>query len=863
MRKHLKPIFVTMLVLLIVAGYVPGLPGGGASHAYASGDPTISTVAGTGVAEYSGDNGPATSAALNYPIGVAVDSSGNLYITDQGNYRIRKVAADGTISTVAGTGTGGYSGDNGPAVSAKLSGMTDIAVDRNGNLYFSDSGNARIRKIDTSGVISTVAGNGTAGYSGDGGPADSAQIDFPVGLTLDGSGNVYFADSNNQRIRKVDTNGVISTVAGNGTAGYSGDGGPATSAELSYAFDVKADGAGNLYIADYGNHRIRKVDTNGVITTVAGSGTAKYSGDGGPATSANMSPIRILPDNRGNLYLSDYDNFRIRKVDTNGVITTVAGSGTAEYSGDGGPATSAEINMPYELAIDGSGNLIFTDLGNHRVRKVSLQEPSTQALAGLSLDATKYTIVTGGTHATIVRAGHDDNSTSVIPASDVTFASSNAAVATVGADGTVTGVGKGTATIGVSYAAGGKTYWRYATVTVDPKATAFLSSTDPKAGMIDLTVKDSNGDPANHAVVKIAQGGKEWPLTQSDSDGQVLAYVPAGTYNVTVYATNGVTTKNAVFKALKVFAGQRSSPLSDPRFASGSVALAVDPMNGTSNLIKGTTSAGATVTARDGMTTIGTAKADRTGKFTIKPKTVQANKWINITVTDADENENSVDVQVPLFAAPALIAAAKNNDVDRDIVIAFKDSLGYFAGSVTSVTYDGQELANGTGYKIASGKLTIKAGAIQQAGTHPIVVKSSAYADAQVDQEIKSGAADAVKSSYESSGAWTAGQTVTMTVVLRDKYGNPVAGKQVFADLTVTNASKTTAEKYTIGGTAYGATAKGLKVGAVTDAAGTTQITVAIPATVDTGDGLSLQLKTPPSGKSPTAIGPLVTYLKS
>jgi uncharacterized protein (TIGR03437 family) len=342
----------------------------------------ITTVAGNGTYGFGGDNGPATSAQFRFsyggvPIGLAVDSARNLYIADYYNNRVRKVS-NGVITTVAGNGTQGFSGDNGPAVSAQLNQPEGLAVDSAGNLYIADWQNSRIRKV-ANGVITTAAGNGTRGFSGHGGPATSAQLAYPQGVAVDSGGILYIADTSNSSIRKV-ANGVITTVAGNGTFGFSGDNGPATSAQLNGPSGVAVDSAGNLYMGDLGNTRIRKV-SNGVITTVAGGGSSL--GDNGPATSAQFTPSGLAVDSAGNLYIADWQNNRIRKV-SNGVIATVAGNGTQGFSGDNGPATSAQLNYPAGVAVDSAGNLYIADEVNNRIRKVTNGVITTVAGNGTS-----------------------------------------------------------------------------------------------------------------------------------------------------------------------------------------------------------------------------------------------------------------------------------------------------------------------------------------------------------------------------------------------------------------------------------------------------------------------------------------------
>jgi uncharacterized protein (TIGR03437 family) len=331
----------------------------------------ISTVAG-GKADGPfgiGDGQPATNAFLNAPSGVALDSAGNIYIADTDNQLIRKVATNGVISTFAGTsGVPGFAGDGGKATSAKLDQPVSIAVDQAGNVYFADNLNNRIRKIATNGIITTIAGNGLSVNStsstaiGDGGPATSAILNSPQGVYVDSAGNLYICDYGNNRLRKVDTSGNITTVAGNGSTslqlGSVGDGGPATAAAIG-PYSIAFDGSGNLYIADTQNNRIRKVSTTGTITTIAGGGNASYSGDGAGATLADLnSPQGIAIDSAGNLYIADTGNNVIRYITASGTISTIAGitspsdpvgGDPAGSTGDGGPASAATLDRPSSL----------------------------------------------------------------------------------------------------------------------------------------------------------------------------------------------------------------------------------------------------------------------------------------------------------------------------------------------------------------------------------------------------------------------------------------------------------------------------------------------------------------------------------
>ncbi len=329
---------------------------------------TISTVAGNGIFSYSGDGGAAAKSELDGPQGVATDAAGNLYIADTQNNVVRKVASNGVITTFAGTGVAGSSGDGGQAAAAQLSKPQSVAVDSTGNVYIADTQNNRVREVTMDGSINTFAGNGNGGYSGDGGPAVSAQLNQPYGLAFDGSGSLYIADFNNSRVRKVTPDGNIATVAGNGGTFFAGDGGPAVSSSLNRPQSVAVDSSGNLYIADTQNNRVRMVDSNGIITTIAGVGSAGSSGDGGPAVKAQLAvPGSVAVDSDGNLYIGD-SNARVRKVSPDGTIITIAGTGVTGYSGDAGPAASAQLDGPFGLALDTAGNLYLADSGNNAVR---------------------------------------------------------------------------------------------------------------------------------------------------------------------------------------------------------------------------------------------------------------------------------------------------------------------------------------------------------------------------------------------------------------------------------------------------------------------------------------------------------------
>ena len=338
----------------------------------------ITTFAGTpGINGYAGDSGAAKSAQFNTPMYVSRDSNGNVWVPDQVNHRVRKIDSSGNITTVAGTGTSGSTGDDAAATSALLDYPVFVLVDTTSNVYYiADYGNNRIRKVDSSGYIRAFGGNGTAGYTYADTTSDStatlaakdAELNHPMGMAFDSTGAIYFADTHNHIIRKIDSSGNITTIAGNGTAGYDGDGGAATDAELNFPHDIAFDKAGNLYISDTSNDVIRKIDTKGIITTVAGDGHYGFKGDGGPALDASFFfPKGLAVDSSGNLYIADSINSRIRMVTSGGVIYTIAGNGRYGYYGDGGLATNASLKFPTGVTVGANGALYVVDNQNGRI----------------------------------------------------------------------------------------------------------------------------------------------------------------------------------------------------------------------------------------------------------------------------------------------------------------------------------------------------------------------------------------------------------------------------------------------------------------------------------------------------------------
>ncbi len=377
----------------------------------------LTRIAGTGRAGYTGDGGPALAAQLNFPDGITVDSAGNIYVADRAAQVIRKISG-GNISTFAGNGTAGYTGDGGQATAAQLNGPTGVTTDPAGNIYVADTGNNVVRRISTGGVITTFAGNGNPGYSGDGVPATTTALNQPQGVIWDAGGNLDIADTNNQRVRRVSPDGTIATVAGNGLAEYSGDNvggtgivtssgdnGPATQAPVVLPTDVAADQAGNLYVADFGNSKIRIVSSGGIITTLIGNQDGVPEEDGQAAASIRLNgPTGLAVDSSGTVYFTEgsvgtgsglvQGDYMVWKV-SGGIFSSFAGTGLQSYSGDGGAAASAQFNKPSGIAIDGAGNIYIADTLNHRIRKMtpggSIATVAGTGVAGFSGDANTAT----------------------------------------------------------------------------------------------------------------------------------------------------------------------------------------------------------------------------------------------------------------------------------------------------------------------------------------------------------------------------------------------------------------------------------------------------------------------------------------
>ncbi len=526
---------------------------------------TITTIAGNSGYRTVPNGTPAVNAFFDIPVGVAIDLSGDLIVADFSSATIRKVTPSGLFSTIAGTGTPGIGGDSGPATQALLDEPNSVAVDAQGNIYFADSGNHRVRRIDTKGTITTVAGSGDfttgGGYGGDGGPATQAKLNTPRGVALDSKGNLYIADAFNNIVRRVDTTGNITTFAGTPQqSGFAGDGGQATKALLNAPFNVAIDAAGNVYIADDGNNSVRVVSTGGVISTFAGNQKAGFSGDGGPAKSASLdNPLALAIDPAGNVYILENPGNRIRQVSSAGIITTIAGTGTPGFSGDGGPSPAAQIASPIGSMAYGNGTLYFTDTSNERVRAISLTGTSGGANSSAptltaSPTTLTFTAVSNGaaTNKTTVAIGSSSSGLpvqiSATTKSGGAWLQVDTALATcpstfgVSANPTGLAVGsyQGTVTVGSSYANPPQVSIAV-TLTVTAAATGHLT-----ADTTPLSFQVQNGGSPVMAQISLSNSGSgSLPFaaaTSTSAGGAWLAVTPAnGTASAATPASLTVT----------------------------------------------------------------------------------------------------------------------------------------------------------------------------------------------------------------------------------------------------------------------------------------------------------------------------------
>ena len=506
---------------------------------------TITTFAGSqsSTSGFSGDGGPANQALLSSPFAVAVDSTGNVYIVDNGNQRIRKVT-NGTINTVAGNGIGGFGGDGGPATSGELANPSSVVVDSSGNYYIADTFNSLIRKVTSSGTITTYAGNINSGPGYvDATVATLGQLAFPSAVALDAAGNLYICESlagggggiGNNRIRKVSTSGVLTTIANNstGAAGSSGDGGPATAAHLNNPLGIAVDKAGNLYIADTNNHKIRRIAANGIITTVAGTGIAGFSGDGGAATSAQLNnPTGVSVDASGNLFIADNRNFRIRMVSANGTITTIAGKASSGDSGDGGPATNAQLKFPTGTAVDSAGNVYVADNQNSAIRL--LTPPAPVGTGGVPA------IGSGG----VVSAAAFGSFTSIAPGSWIEIYGTNLAADTNKWDNFFSGVNAPTTIDRTSVSIGGQlAFIDY----ISPGQVNAQVPSNVLTGTQPIVLTTAAGSSATYNItVNATQPGMLAPPSFVVGGKQyVVAQFPDGTYVLPPNAIPGLSSRQA------------------------------------------------------------------------------------------------------------------------------------------------------------------------------------------------------------------------------------------------------------------------------------------------------------------------------
>ncbi len=722
---------------------------------------TITTIAGSGTNGHSGDGGAATAATLAGLSSVVADASGNVYMVDAYNNIVRKISTSGIITLFAGSAGGGYSGDGGAATAATLSGCNGLAMDASGNLYISDASNYRVRKVNTSGVISTFAGNGTTGYSGDGGAATAAKLGIITSVACDASGNVYISDYGNSRIRKVNSSGIISTYAGTGTSGFSGDGGAATAANISNVASIATDGAGNLYLLDNTNHRLRKVNTSGIISTVAGTGSSGSGGDGGPATAAQLNrPSGVFVSNAGNIYISDQYNNRVRRINTSGIITSVAGTGTSGFSGDGGAATAAMLNLPTSVTTDASGNIIIGEYSNYRIRKVTGGAPSVAAISG----------------PTTVCVG------SVITLTDATsggiWVTSTPGIATVGmGTGLVTGVTAGTAFITYSVTSSCGTTDVAQTVTVIAGSSSAGTISGPSSVCVgaSITLADSvsggSWSSANTSIATVASSGV---VTGVSAGTVVISYSISGSCG-TVVATKTITVGGA--PSVAAITGT-------PAVCVGATTTLTDVTSG--GVWTSTSTSVATVSASSGVVT-GVSAGTTTISYTLTNSCGTSSSSVTVTVTAAPATPGSI-------SGPTAVC------VGGSVTLTDATSGGVWSSGTSSIITIGSSTGVATG--VAAGTATISYTISNSCGTvsatRGIVVTAPPATPAIITgtTTICAGAT-ATLSDATTGGTWSSSATSVATISASGVVTGISAGTATIS-YTVTNSCGSTSRTTTM-----------------------------------------------------------------
>lgn len=607
---------ITRSLLLLVAFtfFLSGVVGFAQTYVFTG---QIKTVAGNGTQGFGGDGGAATSAQLSYFLsGTALDAGGNLYIADNGNSRIRKVATNGNISTFAGNGTSGYTGDGGAATSAEIAGPIGIVFDSNGNMFFSESTNQVIRKVDTSGNISTYKALGFA----------------PGAIAIDGANNIYIVDPQNNKVWKLDTSQNLTLIAGTGTAGYSGDNGTATSAELNAPNAVAVDATGDVFISDGLNHAIRMVNAGGTITTVAGSGSAGYGGDGGPATSALLSgPAGVAVDALGDIYIADSNNQVIRKVDSAGVIVTLAGNGSSGYSGDGGPGLVAQLYSPKFVTVDAATlKLYFSDTSSYVVRSLG-------TATGLNFGNQNVGTTSSALPTELFNASFQPGTIGAISATG-DFAVTNTGTCSTGAafapgaicriyvTFTPTGNGPRTGTLSVAGGANGTQNLPLAGVgqgTTIATTTVLQSSKNPALTSDTLTltaiVTPVSGTNVPTGSVDFMNGSTSLGTATLDATGTAtltnVQFSTQGTYTITAVYGGDVNFDTSTSSAVSEVINPAPVATTTVLVSSKNPAITTDTLTLTATVTpaSGSSIPTGTVTFKNGTSTLGTANLDAAG----------------------------------------------------------------------------------------------------------------------------------------------------------------------------------------------------------------------------------------------------------